>query len=307
MKSMKHYLLALLTLAIIFAISILPVSAVESTAALNASYGSPVVDGVVDDLWKDVAVAELTKESLAHFPDTDSETTGKLKTMWDENYFYILVEVDKHGVNYLWQNGAYDLAGNDTVCLSLSLNGNFTAAVYGGSPYCGGDMRSYDGGTTILSGGWIVTENNTPDNGYSVKWQQKAVSGTTDQYVVEAAFPWADIAVQAGNTVGLEVCINSIESGSTSADAVRAGIIWAAEDQMYWGWQSGDALGKVTLLAKPEPPVTTVPPANTADPEGSETPDDSGNADTGSSLITAMILCGVGITTVLSLKKRKEL
>ena len=252
---MKKGIIAALILFVLAFITVLPAFAV-STAKLEASYGTPVVDGEIDGIWNNSAKADITKISLQYYNTTESATTGTLRTMWDENYFYILVEVDKHGVDYVWQSGAYDLAGNDTVCISLSLNGNCKAEanIIGGTDYCGGDMRSYDGGAYIFSGGWIPVHNNDENDGYSVKWIQKAVSGTTDKYVCEIAFPWADLTVGAGSIVGVEIAINSLDANNQ-----RAGIIWAADDSIYYGWQSGDSLGQVTLLAKAESEPETEP------------------------------------------------
>ena len=59
----------------------------DSKGRIVAYYGSPVIDGEVDEVWNSAEVVNPKNIS------SNVETTAIFKSLWDDNALYILVEV----------------------------------------------------------------------------------------------------------------------------------------------------------------------------------------------------------------------
>ncbi|MBO4322990.1 MAG: hypothetical protein J5919_08335 [Clostridia bacterium] len=88
-----------LLLAAIFALTAMSVFAVASGAAeapavptVKAAYGTPVIDGTIDDVWKTAEVYSFDVYDFITKADA-SASVGQFRALWDETYLYLLYEI----------------------------------------------------------------------------------------------------------------------------------------------------------------------------------------------------------------------
>ena len=111
---------------------------------MTATYGSPVIDGEIDDCWKhaEVIVPKVYRPV--------SNVTAKHRLMWDENALYVLSEIYDSNLD----------ASNETPYLQDSLEVFMDELHDGGQAYKPDDvhyrvnfnnMRTYDAEKTLAS------------------------------------------------------------------------------------------------------------------------------------------------------------
>ncbi len=181
----------------------------DSSHTITAAYGTPVIDGQMDDIWNDTEMQ--VQDSFRSGTETDAK--AQIRCMYDDTYFYVLEYVPD---NTLWTsdltlaNYQYDTT---EVCISMS---NTTATSYslvddwwiGITPY---GVRNTDSKATVLIGsGTDVSDaeyvtvhtslENDPDN------------DSADGYWVEWAFNFKaidpDFVMAEGTTIGMEISVN---------------------------------------------------------------------------------------------------
>ena len=73
---------------------------IPATASFDRSYtapkGTPVIDGTVDQIWDN---AEWTNVDKPFDGTADTDSTLKVKLMWDEEHLYFLAEVFDKDIN----------------------------------------------------------------------------------------------------------------------------------------------------------------------------------------------------------------
>lgn len=241
-------------------------SLAKSEASIVSAYGSPEIDGVIDEIW-DRAEAQPVDNVDKEVIPSDSKTTGSVRTMWDEDYFYVLVEVDKHGVQvYKGEGGeTVDVEFYDCAEVTFSLKGDFTVTDIPNSfDWYTGDIRVFPDGSKTGLGQYYL------DNVDDVLAVMKITA--TDKYVAEYAFPWLDIEPQAGMFVTMEIQIND-HSGP-----VRDGLVTWASEEGCWGWNKTSVHGTVFLGNENSvvPEIeSTDPPEPISTPEQSESEPDT--------------------------------
>lgn len=93
---MKKFVSILLTAVLALSVMIVCIGAVDGGAAsgsIEVAYGTPVIDGVIDDVWSNATVYKYPKWDFITQAATDVDP-GQFRLMWDENYLYVLVEVN---------------------------------------------------------------------------------------------------------------------------------------------------------------------------------------------------------------------
>ncbi len=273
-----------LALALLFCMQLSAFAA--SDAKIEAIYGTPVIDGAIDDVWakadrQDVNLVD--KEVIA----SDTKTTGKLRTMWDENFFYVLVEVDKAGVPVV----VGENEGNgDCADVCLTLNGNFDASVYVGGDDYGGVVRvTADGSKTGFGYVFDMLEDD---------YQGAMVITDTDKYVVEYAIPWDDIEPKAGHILSLDIQIND------NTDGARTGLVTWASTPCYC-WRESYEHGTVVLAEKvveTEAPATEAPATAAPVVDTPAAPVAPATADMG--IVAAAAILAIAAGAVVTMKKR---
>ncbi|MDD4774584.1 MAG: sugar-binding protein [Eubacteriales bacterium] len=226
-------ILACVILVILCVITSLP-SVAASNAKINAAYGTVVIDGKVDDAWLAAEQQEILLVDKEVIP-SETKTTGKFRTMWDENYLYVLIEVDKHGVEVITTTAGSENT-DDCAELGLTMNGDFTGSsnISGDVPYAGCVRVLADG----TKGGFGNLYNAVADSFLGAM----IVNGTT--YTAEYAVPWQDLKVAAGHVASMEVQINDNSGGG------RDGLVTWASTPCH-GWRDSLEHGTVVLAAAP--------------------------------------------------------
>lgn len=228
-------IIALALTAILLSAMALTVSAAPGGLVAEAQYGTPVIDGKMDD-----AYAACTENIIeAQRNGTDTGTRGSFRVLWDENYIYIYEFVsDKtlFGADDTIANYQYDTT---EVCMDLS---NTEDTAYdlvndwwiGTTPY--GDLNpdaKSDALGTDYANMKVAYDVPADGSGYAVEWafNVKAIDSS--------------VVMAAGTEFGLEISIND-----NAENDVRT---------MCLGWNdltdgaSGNpaVFGQITLMAAP--------------------------------------------------------
>lgn len=167
----------------------------HTTKSIKAVYGTPVIDGQIDDLW-----AQAEKGDIANACFAWQGATGTVRLAWDENYLYALVEVKDPVLNK--DNGnAYE---QDSVEFFFDPN-NCKEMSY--DTECGQYRANYEG--TLSYGSTPTTE------GVSA-----ATSITADGYIVEFAIPFT-VDHKAGTVIGFDAQINDASASGTRQSVMK--------------------------------------------------------------------------------------
>ncbi|MHB1152542.1 MAG: sugar-binding protein [Eubacteriales bacterium] len=285
---MKKLLAMFVLSAIIFTMGLsISVFGVSSTGAtINAVKGTVVIDGEIDANWltaEQQSVALVDKEVIP----SETKTTGMMRVMWDDSYFYVLVEVDKAGVNVF--NGLVN-ENNDAVEIGYTDTGDFEGVdnVNNDATADAGCFRVDANGELSGFGGLYITLAD------SFKGSFKKVAD--DKYLVEMAIPWKNVTSAVGNLVSLEIQINDNAEG-----AGRTGLVtWANTPCM--GWKDSSLHGQVTLAAAPAV-ETEAPVTETAAPDETAPVTAPATGDNGILMVIAVIAAiGCGIVVVKKTK-----
>ena len=288
MRKFIALVLALLTFCTLSSITASAVSA-ETAAAITAAYGTPTIDGDQDDVWLTTVVQDVKLLDKDVIP-SESKTTGTVRVMWDNDYLYFFITVDKHGVTLSTGGGSENTDDCADVCFTM--NGNFEGSsnVPSGDEFAG-VFRTLEDGSFGGFGDYQV--NNIAD----FKGVMKRTSDTT--YNSEYAIPWKGITPAAGYVMGMEIQIND------ATDGARTGLVTWAYVPCY-GWRDSMYHGAVTLLAQV---VETEAPATEAATEApaTETPADTTSApSTGDAAIISIAVLTLGCAAAYVWSKRKH-
>ena len=199
-----------------------------------AAYGTPVLDGTVDDVW-----SSTEEYPIALVKDgTDEGITSTWKALWDENNLYFLIEVKGDNDHYF--NGDqstgdgielyFDALNNDPVDFS-SDDGVIQIGVRGDDT----SDAAYDGTDTAKA--------NILDN-YTIVAVEHDDGFTYEASVALSKF-CSDFKFAAGTVIGLEIQVNSQADGTGRTSAYG----WSDEDNMCWQYPM--CFGDLELLAAP--------------------------------------------------------
>ena len=216
--------ISVITALIIVVLSI--ASFALSDASTTAIYGTIKVDGKIDDAWENANKEDIvlvdTESDLGGYTSIATNTTGTLRTMWNEEYFYVLVEVDKKdlplSVHYGMEN-----KGEDNVSVSIGFDGFFGADVFNYSNPYSGVFR------VILNG-----EKGGHGVGFdSLKYNfiGKMAKISNSSYAVEYAFEWPKngFTLYKESVIALDIQINVAEYGK------RIGVTnWSSSPATTW-------------------------------------------------------------------------
>jgi endo-1,4-beta-xylanase len=164
-----------------------------SSKLAKAVYGTPVVDGVKDDLWN--ASEEISTEVWV------SGTTGataKARAMWDEKNLYVITEVTDDVLNKSNSN----VWEQDSIEIFVDQN-NAKTTSYQKDDY---QLRvNFENEQSIGGGG------GKPESFKS------AVKKTANGYVIEQVIPLTAIAPTAGKILGFDVQVNNANASGARA------------------------------------------------------------------------------------------
>lgn len=188
---------------------------VESRRA-EATYGTPEINEELDDIWNISESIELDRYQLAW-----QGATGIGRVLWDENYLYVLVEVDDSTIDTsgeeVWEQDSIEVFLSETYHSDSIFNegdGQFRVNAEGEETI--GEMTSQ-------------------------QISQSLVTETDTGYAVQLAIEWQVISPEEGETIGFDLQINDAESGNRESVA-----IW--NDLSGQGYQNPSVFGELELI-----------------------------------------------------------
>ena len=263
------------TLALILASTMLAAMAVSVSAnpdnshSITAAYGTPVVDGQMDEIWN---TAEMqVQDSFRSGTETDAK--AQIRVMYDENYLYVLEYIPD---NTLWTK---DLTlaewAHDTTefCLSLS---NSSATSYDASTDCWVGITPY-GSRYSSAANWLVgsgtdfndAEYLTVHTSLENDPENDSADGWYCEWAVNIKAYDPDFAMEEGTTIGMEISYN--DNADYNGRTMCMG--WA--DSTDAASSNPSTFGNVVFGAKPvveEAPAPAEEPAEAPIEEAEEAP-----------------------------------
>ncbi|MFT7629945.1 MAG: hypothetical protein ACI87E_000949 [Mariniblastus sp.] len=160
----------------------------SETRTIEAINGTPVVDGKIDDAWKNVPrlITDRKVEDLFELEAGQTPSTAWVKCMWDDGHLYCLAEVTDSKINGEAEN-EWDRDG-----VEFFVDGNMARS----SQYDFDDAQY----RTEPSG------NNSAGPSSNLENYQSAVTKTETGYIVEACFK---LDTSKGKEIGFDVQVNN--------------------------------------------------------------------------------------------------
>ncbi|SER25219.1 Endo-1,4-beta-xylanase, GH35 family [Gracilibacillus ureilyticus] len=186
----------------------------------NASHGTPVIDGQIDEVWDNAAELPVNRYQMAW-----QGASGVAKALWDEENLYVLVQVsddtlDKSSANS-WEQ--------DSVEVFVDENNGKTA-------YYEEDDGQYR----------VNFDNETSFNPESIAENFESATKVSDGgYTVEVKIPFRTITPENNAKIGFDVQINDGKDGARQSIAT-----W--NDLTGAGFQDTSVFGELTLVGSNE-------------------------------------------------------
>lgn len=272
-----------------------PVAAKTYEGSINAINGYAMIDGEIDDAWADAEVQDVKKyPELLGYDRVNTTTTGTVRTMWDEDAFYVLVVVDKKDVPvYPGEDNWSSLSNTDNVLIPFSqVVSEGETDVQSGNANAGA-FRITAGGKTNGFGDLYTAGTE--------KYEAAAkIVGNT--YICELAIPWSNKVPVSGDQVMMEVQINV----NTVGDDNRYTVVEWCEDNTCEAWANTKYMSLVNLVDAPkvaEPELVEAETTDTTDGIEESTPVTA--PATAEPICTCALLCAASaLVTKLTRKKR---
>ncbi|GAA4063647.1 endo-1,4-beta-xylanase [Amphibacillus indicireducens] len=183
----------------------------------NAAFGTPVIDGEIDDIWNEAPVLPINRFQTAH-----NGATGEARVLWDNENIYVLVEVNDNELDKS-NSQAHE---QDSVEVFIDEQ-NTKSASYGEGH---GQYRvNFDNEQSF---------NGVTGEGFE---SRTVVNGTN--YLVEMKIPFTTTTLEAGEKIGFDVQINDAVNGNRNSVA-----IWS-DVNSGMGWSDPSVFGEIMLLA----------------------------------------------------------
>jgi endoglucanase len=186
---------------------------------------APEVDGDVDDAWSNVTAHEF-RHVVQGSVDGDDDLSGTWRATWDDDAFYLLVDVTDDEL----VSDSDQQYNDDSVEIFVDADNSK------GSEYDGTNDFQF---SFPWDGESIAGKHPQPVD--DVEWAQ---TDTDDGYRIEVAFPWSVLTVSnpANHAMGLDVHVNDDDDGG-ERDGKMA---WFGEEDVAWNTPS--ALATVQLV-----------------------------------------------------------
>ncbi|ADL68522.1 Cellulose 1,4-beta-cellobiosidase [Thermoanaerobacterium thermosaccharolyticum DSM 571] len=186
----------------------------------TAIYGTPVIDGKIDDIWNNVGGISTNTWVLG-----SNGATATAKMMWDDKYLYVLAVVTDENLNKSSVN-PYE---QDSVEVFVDQNNDKTSY-----------YESDDGQYRVNYDNEQSFGGSTNSNGF-----MSATSITQNGYIVEEAIPFTAIIPSNSTIIGFDLQVND-----ANENGQRTGIVtWC--DPSGNSWQDTSGFGNLLLTGKP--------------------------------------------------------
>lgn len=196
--------------------TMVPVSKLPDAKRAGAKEGTPLVDGVIDDVWTRAVVipAEVATQG-------DAAATGTFRVLWDKDYLYVLAEVKDR----ILDDTSPNVYEQDSVEVFVDQNNHKT------------EGYEADDGQYRVNFKNLATFNGNPAAQAKFHSAAKTVAGG---YLVEMAIPFTAAPPSPGTVIGFDAQVNDGTAGK------RTGIR-NFNDSSNSGWQSTLGYGVLIL------------------------------------------------------------
>ncbi|MFV9568464.1 endo-1,4-beta-xylanase [Thermoanaerobacter mathranii] len=210
----------------------------KTSQITEAVYGTPIIDGKIDDIW-DKANTIYTNVWV----QGTSGPTAKARTMWDENYLYVLAEVTGAKLNKSSPNPWEQ----DSVEFFVDEN-NYK------SPYYQSGIGQYRVN--------FDNEQSFGDSTNSEGFKSATSITSSSSYIVEVAIPFKTIKPTDGHILGFDVQVNGADESGNRTSIV----LW--NDPSGNSWKDASGFGNLILVdtrlilptPRPQPAPTPTEP-----------------------------------------------
>ncbi|MGI6744306.1 MAG: sugar-binding protein [Eubacteriales bacterium] len=276
-------------------IALLAIPAFADVPVAKAAYGTPVVDGVMDDVWQTAEEYKIDKLKDGE----DGGVTAVWRALWDENAFYFYIEVNDTEHNFdgdvSWGDGAeiyFDPLDTDVNDYSTDdvVYFGFKADDVENTSFTGTDagIEAFQNCYKLVS---VVTETGFI---YEASFALKTFNG--------------GVNMKAGTVIGFDIQINN-----QSADASSRTGAYGWSDGDNTAWQDPSVFGKVIfeepVIIETEPAAE---PAAEAAPEAAAEPAPAAEAVPAAAApspqtfdIFALTIAAAALSGAVILKKKK--
>lgn len=186
----------------------------------QAMYGTPLLSEENDESWNSAEELVVDRFQLAW-----QGAVGVGRVLWDEDYLYVLVEVEDSSIDTSseipWKQDSVEVFIEESFERSSSYQegtGQYRVNTEGEETY--GDM----------------TDNTTI---------QTVVNETNHGYKVQFAIPWVNVSPEDGDRIGFDLQINDADGGNRESVAV-----W--NDLFGQGFQDPSVFGELKLIRTDE-------------------------------------------------------
>ncbi|MBH1939545.1 hypothetical protein I5677_01400 [Mobilitalea sibirica] len=212
---------------------IIPADPFDSEGRALATFGTPNVDGTIDDIWQ--AAGTIVPEIIS---SPNVAATGEFKVLWDDNALYSLFIVTDPELNKASSN-TYE---QDSVEVFLD-EMNDKASSY----------QSDDVHYRVNYDNEASTDAGDSKRFYTATTSLKDESGKVIGYIVEASLSWTN--TPANDTVmGFDLQIN--DAGQTGSRLGTVNIF----DRTGTAWSNPSSMGEIILRGKDIDSVTEASP-----------------------------------------------
>lgn len=182
----------------------------------RALYGTPDMSGGVDDLWLQAEALPIDRYQLAW-----QGATGFGRVLWDEANLYVLIEVTTDSIDVT----AEEPWEQDSVEVFVGKSDEQSSDVAAGHYWV-----NAKGESTLRS--WSENE-----------LRASRVIESGEGYSVEVVIPWKNLSPAGGESIGFDLQINGVQSGSRESIA-----IW--NDLSGQGHEDPSVFGELILVAE---------------------------------------------------------
>jgi len=233
----KRMIFFTLALVFVFAGVCAVAAAPKTTSAIKGTPSMMDDAGNTDPIWAKANM--ISVDTVATLIPSEATSRGKVWTMWDENFLYVLAEVTKNPVNY---QGFSD-ENADTIEFDVDfLNSKGIDNVPGPA---NGPFEGF-----ITSGAFRVNADGTFKGlGEAYEQNKDKIQGkwvlTATGYKSQISIPWSGFTPSEGAVISFEAQINDNGAGNG-----RDGLVtW--NDPGCLGYKDSAVHGELTLAAAP--------------------------------------------------------
>ncbi|GAE93916.1 endo-1,4-beta-xylanase A precursor [Gracilibacillus boraciitolerans JCM 21714] len=209
----------------------------------DATFGTPVMDGAIDDIWANAPELPINRYQMAW-----QGASGVAKALWDNENLYVLVQVSDSELDKSSENPWEQ----DSIEVFFDENNGKTSS-----------YQEDDGQYRVNF------DNETSFNPASIAEGFESVTQVSESgYLVEVKIPFKSLTPEENAKIGFDIQINDGQDGARQSAAT-----W--NDTTGAGYQDTSVFGELTLVGAQEAPEEPVEPEEPIEPTEPEQPEET--------------------------------